>query len=63
MLIPLSDAAKAKGDVAAIGGAAAAFFSVIPWPGVAAFLSCVYLGLRIFGWVWDRCKGKKPSED
>lgn len=58
MLIPLSDAAKAKGDVAAIGGAAAAFFNVIPWPGIAAFLACVYTALRIVEWCWDRWKKK-----
>lgn len=53
-MIPVSDATKAKGDVAAVGGAVAAFFKLIPWPEIAAFLACVYTGLRIIEWAWDR---------
>lgn len=55
-LIPISDAAKVKADVAAVGGAAASFFKLIPWPEIAAFLACVYTALRIVEWAWDRWK-------
>lgn len=55
MLIPLSDAAKTRGDFVAVGGAALAFFKAIPWPEIAAFLAAAYTALRIIelvvGWV------------
>lgn len=47
MLIPLSDATKAKGDALAVTTSALAFFQMIPWAEVAAFLACVYTVLRI----------------
>lgn len=54
-LIPLSDAAKGKGDVVAVASAVAAFFKIIPWPEIAAFLAVVYTALRIaelvIGWL------------
>jgi hypothetical protein len=52
-LIPISDAAKTKGDVAAIGGAAAAFFKLIPWPELAACAAFIYTVLRIAEAVWS----------
>ena len=58
-LIPLSDAAKTKFDVAAVGGAAASFFKLIPWPEIAAFLAAVYTGLRIIEWVVGLFRRKK----
>jgi hypothetical protein len=57
-MIPISDAAKAKGDVAAVSSAVAAFFKLIPWPEIAAFLACVYTALRIVEWGWERWKKK-----
>lgn len=59
MLIPLSEAAKTKGDVVSVGGAIVAFFKVIPWPEIAGALSCLYLGLRIVEMVvgWFRKRG------
>jgi hypothetical protein len=58
-LIPLSDAAKEKGDVAAIATAFFAFFKVIPWPEIAAFAACVYTLLRIGELVWSWVRKKR----
>jgi hypothetical protein len=59
-LIPLSDAAKTKVDVAAIGTAMASFFKAIPWPELAACAAFIYTALRIlemvWGWNWKRKK-------
>lgn len=57
-LIPISDAAKAKGDVAAVGGAALAFFKLIPWPELAACAAFIYTALRIAEVVWNWFKKK-----
>lgn len=55
MLIPLSDASKTKGDIAAITTSALAFFKVIPWAELAAAAAFVYTVLRIIelvaGWL------------
>lgn len=51
-LIPLSDAVKAKADVVAVPSAVLGYFSQIPWTDLAAFLACVYTGLRIVELVW-----------
>jgi hypothetical protein len=58
-LIPLSDAVKAKADVGVGGTAIVGYLGAIPWPEIAAFLSCVYLALRILETIvsW----GKKKS--
>jgi hypothetical protein len=56
MIIPVSDAVKTKVDVIAVGGGAASFFKLIPWPEISAFLVCVYTALRIIEWAWDRWK-------
>lgn len=47
MLIPISDGAKVKGDVAAVSGAALAYFQAIPWAELAAAASFLYMALRI----------------
>lgn len=39
---------KTPADTAAVGGAIAAFFKMVPWPEIAAFLSAIYLVIRIF---------------
>lgn len=57
-MIPISDAAKAKGDVFAVSGAALAFFKAIPWPELAACASFIYMVLRIAEIVWDRIHKK-----
>lgn len=59
-IIPLSDAAKAKGDVAAVSGAAFAYFKLIPWPELAAAAAFVYTALRILEVVvgWFRKKNQ-----
>jgi hypothetical protein len=39
-----------KADAGAVGTAALAFFKVIPWPEIAAFLAAVYTFLRLLTW-------------
>lgn len=58
-LIPLSDAAKVKFDVAAVGTTAAAFFKAIPWPELAACASFIYMVLRILEFVWAWANDRK----
>lgn len=60
MQIQVSEAVKAKGDVAAVGTSALAYFKAIPWPELAAALAAVYTLLRIVEWFWDRF-GKHPK--
>jgi hypothetical protein len=62
VLIPVSDAAKNKLDALAVGTGAVAYFKAIPWPEIAGALSCLYLTLRIIGWLWDRYKGRATQE-
>lgn len=47
MQLPLSEAAKARGDVASVGTAVLAYLKIIPWPELAAMLACIYTTLRI----------------
>lgn len=56
MLIPLSDMAKGRCDVAAVSTAALAFFKAVPWPEIAAFLASLYTALRIIEFVVGRFK-------
>ena len=58
MLIPLSDAAKTKGDFAAGATTALAFFKWIPWPELAACLAVVYTFLRICELLVGWCRRK-----
>ena len=39
---------KGPADVTALGAGILSFFKAIPWPEIAAFLSAVYLLVRIF---------------
>ncbi len=39
----------AKADAGAIATAFLAFFNLIPWPQIAAFLACVYTLVRLIG--------------
>lgn len=57
-IIPLSDAFKAKVDVATIGTATAGYLQAIPWPEIAAALAAFYTLLRIIELVvsWVRRK-------
>lgn len=54
MLIPLSDDAKNKVDAVTVTGALLGFLQAVPWPEIAAMLACIYTGLRIIEWLWDR---------
>ena len=36
-----------KADMAAMGTAVLSFFNLIPWANIAAFLTCIYLVIRI----------------
>lgn len=45
--IPLSEAVKAKVDVATVGGSLIGYFKAIPWPELAAAAACLYTLLRI----------------
>lgn len=45
------------GDYVAIPTAVLSFFKVVPWPEIAAFLSAVYLLIRI--WYVLKNKGKE----
>ena len=62
MLIPVSAAVKAKVDVVVVPTGLLAYFKMIPWPEIAAFLAVVYTGLRIGELLWDRFKGRARSE-
>lgn len=57
-LIPLPDAIKTKIDVGVVSTTAAGTFQAIPWNDIAAFLSCVYLLVRLIDWAWDKWKNK-----
>lgn len=59
MLIPLSDAAKQKGDVFAVTGAALAYFNAIPWANLAAAAAFIYTILRIAELIASWLKKKK----
>lgn len=59
MIVPLSNAAKAKWDVCAVGTATAAFFKAIPWPEIAAFLAAVYTAVRLLEFLIAWWKGRK----
>lgn len=37
-----------KADIAAMGTAVLSFFNLIPWANIAAFLTCIYLVVRIW---------------
>ena len=39
---------KGPADVTALGAGILSFFKAIPWPEIAAFLSAVYLLVRLF---------------
>lgn len=60
MLIPLSDTAKTKVDVATITGVGLGYFNTIPWSSIAACAAFVYTALRIaellYGWFKNRDK-------
>jgi hypothetical protein len=60
VLIPLSDAAKAKGDVTVVAGSLLGYFNAIPWANLAACLAFIYTALRIaevlYGWFKNRDK-------
>jgi hypothetical protein len=43
-----------KADGAAVGTAVLAFFKVIPWPEIAAFLAAVYTFLRLVDYAVSR---------
>jgi hypothetical protein len=58
-LIPLSDAAKEKGDVVATATAFFAFFKVIPWPEIAACAAFFYTALRIGELIWSWFRKKR----
>lgn len=54
-IIPLSEAAKHKVDLAAIPSALSMpFFTGIPWAEIASFLAAVYAFLRLVEWVTSR---------
>lgn len=57
-LIPLSDTAKTKVDVATVVGTVLGFFKAIPWPEIAAFAAFIYTVLRIIELVWSWVKKK-----
>lgn len=58
MLIPISDAIKAKLDVATITGAGLGFFDAIPWPSIAAFVAFLYTSLRIAELLYEWFKNR-----
>lgn len=43
-------------DGAAVGAALLAFFKLVPWPEIAAFLAALYTFLRLIGMVVDWAK-------
>ena len=55
-LLPLSDAVKTKIDAGAAATAGLAWFQAIPWSDIAAFLTCVWILLRIAEWAWFKFK-------
>lgn len=59
MIIPLSDTAKDRADVGAVGTAMLAFFKAIPWPEIAAFAAFVYTLLRIIETIQSWLKKRK----
>ena len=59
MLIPITNEIKQKIDYCAVGTAALAWFKLIPWHEIAAFLAAVYTGVRLVEFCVAWWKGRK----
>lgn len=50
-------------DGFSVTAAMAAFFEAVPWPEIAAFLSCIWIMTRLYEWIAEKIKNKKDSDN
>jgi hypothetical protein len=55
------DHVKSLLDGLSVSAAVGAFFSAIPWPEIAGFLSSVWIVTRLYEYVIDKYKGRNSE--